>query len=112
MNNYIRKWELKKIGAVVLAVVVLGSVVVAAPAKQTDPKKLRPGTTEWFEAVESKVHVGDKDEHGPELGSAEWVRAVESKVHVTDKDGTGPDVGSGEWMRAVHRRLFRVEPAE
>jgi len=48
--------------------------------------------------------VWDGEEQGL-LGSTEWAEALATRLGVTDGSGPGPDVGSAEWRQAVERKL-------
>ena len=64
----------------------------------------KPGTPEWFGAVEALVQVGDAKGHGPDLGSEEWMNAVNTRVSGDTADKSVV-VGSKPWFSVLNRVL-------
>lgn len=75
----------------------------SAPSSSPNPP---PCSESWYRYVEDKLHTGDSDGHGPDLGSAEWRSVVEFKLGIRGNPGI-PHPESDQWCTYIERKLAR-----
>ena len=75
-----------------------------APAFAADTNHPEPCSTEWQQAVESRLATGDGHGHGPDIGSEEWRSVVEFKLGIRDDPST-PARNSADWCAYIDERL-------
>ena len=84
---------------------IVFSMLGCDPTAKT-PEIAAPCTAEWFEYVENRLHTGDSEGHGPDLGSQEWRSVVEFKLGIRNS-ADAPDPDTDQWCRYIHELISR-----
>jgi len=90
----------------VIRSIVLLSIVLAAACSDEQSRESRPEpcSGQWQQYVEARLHTGDSQGHGPDLGSAEWRSVVEFKLGIRGEPEV-PSRDSLEWCTFIDARI-------
>ena len=87
------------------SIILLSIVLVAAcNGEQTRETRPEPCSEQWQKYVEARLHTGDSQGHGPDVGSEEWRSVVEFKLGILDNPEV-PSRNSVEWCTFIDARI-------
>jgi hypothetical protein len=91
--------------SVIRSIVLPGIVLAAAcSGEQTHETSPEPCSEQWQQSIEARLHTGDSQGHGPDVGSAEWFSVVEFKLGIRGKPEV-PSRDSLEWCTYIDDRI-------
>jgi hypothetical protein len=89
------------IRSIILPGIVLAAACSGEQTRETGPE---PCSEQWQHFVEARLHTGDSQGHGPDVGSAEWYSVVEFKLGIRGNPEV-PSRESLEWCTYIDDRI-------